>query len=220
MLQYKIKLKKETCCVLKFKIQDCLLRKVLFVLSTSVLQFYTCQWLFIERLKKNSLCPTRDWTLALAIKIPNSNHWTVRESPNKSFLDSDKSKSNMWNRSKRKKKKKKQQQQQKIKASLRIIYRLAYLLNENFYYSGFSLKVYVSSLRLDRYKVFVFNRSIVDLQCVNFCYSAKWLSYICVYICMYILFHILFRYGLSQDIENNPLCYTVGPCCLGFSVLC
>ena len=30
----------------------------------------------------------------------------------------------------------------------------------------------------------------------------------------YILFHILFNYALSQDIEYNSLCSTVGPCCL------
>ena len=45
---------------------------------------------------------------------------------------------------------------------------------------------------------FKFYRRIVDLQCcVNFCYTAKWLSYIYIYI----LFHSLFHYGLSQDIE-------------------
>ena len=56
--------------------------------------------------------------------------------------------------------------------------------------------------------------SIVDVQCVNFCCTAKWFS--CTYI--YILFHILFHDGLSQDIEYSSLCSTVVPCCL--SILC
>ena len=30
----------------------------------------------------------------------------------------------------------------------------------------------------------------------------------------YIYFHILFRYGLSQNIDCNSLCYTVRCCCL------
>ena len=56
-------------------------------------------------------------------------------------------------------------------------------------------------------KVFLFDWSIVDLQCcVNLCYTAKCFSYI------YILFHILFHYGLSQDIEHSSLCYTTGLC--------
>ena len=55
---------------------------------------------------------------------------------------------------------------------------------------------------------FLFYSSIVDLQCcLNFCCTAKWLS--CIYI--YIPFHIIFHYGLSQDIEYNFLCYTIGP---------
>ena len=29
---------------------------------------------------------------------------------------------------------------------------------------------------------------------------------------VYILFPILFHYGLLQDIEYSPLCYTVGLC--------
>ena len=29
---------------------------------------------------------------------------------------------------------------------------------------------------------------------------------------IYTSFHILFHYGLSQDIEYNSLCYTIGPC--------
>ena len=50
---------------------------------------------------------------------------------------------------------------------------------------------------------------IVDWKyCVNFYCTAKWLSYTFIYI----VFHILFNYGLSQDIEYNSLCYTVGPC--------
>ena len=53
--------------------------------------------------------------------------------------------------------------------------------------------------------------SIVDLQCVNFCCTAKWLSYTYMYI---LFFNILFHYGLSQDNEYSSLCSTVGPCCL------
>ena len=35
---------------------------------------------------------------------------------------------------------------------------------------------------------------------------------------IYTFFHILFHDGLSQDIEYNSLCSTVGPC--GLSILC
>ena len=38
---------------------------------------------------------------------------------------------------------------------------------------------------------------------VNFCCTAKWVSYTYIYI----LFHILFHYGLSQDIDYHSLCY-------------
>ena len=52
---------------------------------------------------------------------------------------------------------------------------------------------------------------IVDFQCcVNFCCTAKWLSYTRVYI----LFNIPLHYGLSQGIGWNPLCSAVGPCCV------
>ena len=47
---------------------------------------------------------------------------------------------------------------------------------------------------------------VVDLQCVNFCCKANWLSYTHTHI----LFYILFHYGLSQDIEYS---YIV-PCAL------
>ena len=58
---------------------------------------------------------------------------------------------------------------------------------------------------------FVFNWSIVDLQCrAHLCCTAKWLSYTHTDI----LFHVLFHDGLSQATEYSSLCYTVGPCCL------
>ena len=58
---------------------------------------------------------------------------------------------------------------------------------------------------------FIFYWSMVGLQCcVNYCCTAKWLSYTYIYT----LFHILFLYGLSQDIDYSSLCYTLGPCCL------
>ena len=51
--------------------------------------------------------------------------------------------------------------------------------------------------------------SIADLQCcVNFCYTARWLSYTC----RNILFHILFPYVLSQNIEYCSLSCTVRVC--------
>ena len=42
-----------------------------------------------------------------------------------------------------------------------------------------------------------------------------------IYICTdtHILFNILFHYGLSQDIKDSSLSYTVGPCCLSKSLL-
>ena len=35
-----------------------------------------------------------------------------------------------------------------------------------------------------------------------------------IHICVhrFIIFHIRFHYGLLQDAEYSPLCYTVGPC--------
>ena len=54
----------------------------------------------------------------------------------------------------------------------------------------------------------IFYWSIVDLQsCVNFCCTVEWLSH--TRICL--LFYILFHYGLSQEVENHFLCFTVGP---------
>ena len=65
----------------------------------------------------------------------------------------------------------------------------------------------------------LFYCSIVDLQyCVNFCCTAKWVSFTYIYI----LFHILFHYGLLQDIGYSSLCCAVGPCCLSilYILLC
>ena len=42
--------------------------------------------------------------------------------------------------------------------------------------------------------------------CVNYCCSAKWLTY--TYVCL--LFYIPFHCGLSQNIKYSSLCYTVG----------
>ena len=52
---------------------------------------------------------------------------------------------------------------------------------------------------------------VVDLCCVSFSYTAKWLSYIQThtYIFIYILFQILSHCWLLQDIEYSSLCYTV-----------
>ena len=56
---------------------------------------------------------------------------------------------------------------------------------------------------------------IVDLQCcVNFCYTAKCLSYEQIYA----LSHSLFHYGLSQDIEYSALWYTVRYCFYQFCI--
>ena len=50
--------------------------------------------------------------------------------------------------------------------------------------------------------------STVDLQCcVSFRCTAKGFGYTYTYICS---FQILFPYGLLQNIEQSPLCYTVG----------
>ena len=68
---------------------------------------------------------------------------------------------------------------------------------------------WVASARLFFFNLFY--SSIVGLQCcINFCCTEKWLGYTHIPI----LFHILFHYGLSQDIENGSLSYTVGPCWL------
>ena len=66
---------------------------------------------------------------------------------------------------------------------------------------------------------FSFCWSIVELQCcVNYCYTAKWLSYTYIYVCIiyiYMFFFIFFSVmALSQDIEYSCLLYTVGPCFL------
>ena len=37
-------------------------------------------------------------------------------------------------------------------------------------------------------------------------------SYICMYVCVCVCVCILFHYDVSQDIEYNFLCYTIGPC--------
>ena len=50
-----------------------------------------------------------------------------------------------------------------------------------------------------------FYQTTVDSRCcVSFCCTAKWFSYTYAY--------IIFHYGLSQDIEDSSLCYTVRPC--------
>ena len=66
---------------------------------------------------------------------------------------------------------------------------------------------------------------MVDLQCfVNFCYIAKWPSYIYIYIYVYIYIytyvyifpfsHIIFYHVLSQVIGYSSLCYSAVPHCL------
>ena len=52
----------------------------------------------------------------------------------------------------------------------------------------------------------------VELQCcVNYCCTAKWLSYTHTHTHththIYIRFHVLFHYGLLWDIEHSSLCY-------------
>ena len=60
------------------------------------------------------------------------------------------------------------------------------------------------------YKTFFFNSTIVDLQCcINFCCTVKWFSYTYTYT---FFLNILSYYGLSQDIEYNPLWHTIGTC--------
>ena len=54
---------------------------------------------------------------------------------------------------------------------------------------------------------FLFNSSIVDLQC--FRCPAKWFGYTC----NDVVFQIPFDHRLLQDIEYRPLCYMVGPGC-------
>ena len=71
--------------------------------------------------------------------------------------------------------------------------------------------------------LFIFNWSIVDLQCyVTFRCTAQWFSFTYIYIyiykiyiyIIYIYIQILFPYKLLQNIEHSSLCYTVGPCWL------
>ena len=55
---------------------------------------------------------------------------------------------------------------------------------------------------------------VVDLWCVNFFHTAKWLSFLYIYVYIYIPFHILFHYGVSQEIKYSSLCRIIGLCCL------
>ena len=62
------------------------------------------------------------------------------------------------------------------------------------------------ALNLYLFRFFFLNWSIVDLQCVSFCCTAKRFSYI-----------LVSHYGLSQSIEHSSLRYTVGlvfPSCI------
>ena len=52
------------------------------------------------------------------------------------------------------------------------------------------------------------------MLCQFLLYSCYSLACVCVCVYTHVLFFILFHYGLSQDTEHSPLCYTVGPCCL------
>lgn len=59
-----------------------------------------------------------------------------------------------------------------------------------------------------------FNWNIVALQyCVNFCYTAQWLAFICVCHIYTHSFIFFFHFDLSQDIKYSYLCYTIGPWC-------
>ena len=66
----------------------------------------------------------------------------------------------------------------------------------------------------------------VQLICVvkhkQCCVSGIQQSESIVHIHIFILFQVLFSYSLSQNIEQSPLCYTVGPCWLFilFIVVC